>query len=111
MDHGFACDGHAESFRYGPVGRIRLVGEVDCAFAQDLARTLEAMLNEAPLDRIVVDLRGATFIDSTILGVLVATWKRARRLRIRLVFVKGPPAVHRPFEKTHIADHLTFVEV
>ena len=53
----------------------------------------------------------STLIDSTILGVLVGTWKHALRLGVRLVFVKGPPAVHRPFEQTHIADHLTFVQM
>jgi anti-anti-sigma factor len=111
MDHHFACGGHAESFRYGPVGRIKLLGEIDSDSAEELVSTFEAMFRERPLDEVIVDLRGASFIDSTILGVLVATWKRALRLGVRLVFVKGPPAVQRPFEKTHIDDHLTFVRL
>ena len=103
--------GHAETSRHGPVGSIRLVGEIDCGSADELVQVFEAMFDQRPLDQLIVDLRDASFIDSTILGVLVATWKRALRLGVRLVFVKGPPAVHRPFEKTHIADHLTFVQL
>ena len=103
--------GHAESSRHGPVGCIRLLGEIDCDSAGEIAHAFDEMFAERPLDQVIVDLRDASFIDSTILGVLVATWKRALRLGVRLVFVKGPPAVQRPFEKTHIADHLTFVQL
>jgi stage II sporulation protein AA (anti-sigma F factor antagonist) len=107
VDDGY----HAESSRHGPVGYVRLFGELDSHVAEELAATFGAVFSERPLDQVVVDLRGASFVDSTILGVLVATWKHALRLDVRLVFVKGPPAVHRPFEKTHIADHLTFVQL
>jgi anti-anti-sigma factor len=111
MGHDVDRGGHAESSRHGPVGCIRLFGEVDCGCADELVQAFNEMFDERPLDQVIVDLRGASFIDSTILGVLVATWKHALRIGVRLVFVKGPPAVHRPFEKTHIADHLTFVQL
>ncbi|MFL5911978.1 MAG: STAS domain-containing protein [Gaiellaceae bacterium] len=111
MGHQFDGGRHAESSRHGPVGCIRLLGEVDCGCAEELVIAFGEMFDKRPLDQVVVDLRGASFIDSTILGILVATWKHALRLGVRLVFVKGPPAVNRPFEQTHIADHLTFVQL
>ena len=108
---GHECGGHAETSRHGPIGCIRLLGEIDGGCAEELVRVFGGMFAERPLDQVIVDLRGASFIDSTVLGILVATWKHALRIGVRLVFVKGPPAVHRPFEKTHIADHLTFVQL
>ena len=111
MGHEVDGGGHAESSRHGPVGRVRLLGEIDSECADELIHVFDAMFAERPLDQVVVDLRGASFIDSTILGVLVASWKHGLRIGVRLVFVKGPPAVQRPFEQTHIADHLTFVQM
>jgi len=63
------------------------------------------------LKQVVVDLRRVEFLDSTVLGILVKADRRARQAGIRCCFVKGPPAAHRPFELTHIDQHLTFVEV
>jgi anti-anti-sigma factor len=111
MGHEVHDGGRAESSRHGPVGYVRLFGELDCHLAEELVATFGAVFSQRPLDQVVVDLRGASFIDSTVLGVLVATWKHGMRIGVRLVFVKGPPAVQRPFEKTHIADHLKFVQL
>jgi anti-anti-sigma factor len=97
--------------RRGPVVRVALRGEVDLADRPDLVRTFEDVLALETIDQVIVDMRAAEFIDSTTLGVLVMANTRARRLGIRVAFVKGPPAAHRPFELTCIDQHLNFVEL
>lgn len=97
--------------RYGPVVHLELAGELDCASRTDLVSAIDLVMTLPVLDQIVIDLRSVEFLDSTMLGVLVMADRRARRAGIRLCFVKGCRAAHRPFELTHIDRHLTFVEL
>jgi anti-anti-sigma factor len=48
--------------------------------------------------RLIVDLRGMTFIDSTGLGVIVDLWKRSREERFDLELVRGPETIQRAFK-------------
>jgi anti-anti-sigma factor len=48
--------------------------------------------------RLILDLRGMTFIDSTGLGVIVELWKRSREERFDLELVRGPETIQRAFE-------------
>lgn len=54
---------------------VTLVGEHEAYSADKLARQLSALLAEGL--GVSVDLRHATFIDSTVTGVLLATARRA----------------------------------
>jgi stage II sporulation protein AA (anti-sigma F factor antagonist) len=63
--------------QHSPTGRVAVLalhGEVDITRADSLRRTLLDLIG-APL--IVVDLAGVTFLDSTVLGVLVGAARRA----------------------------------
>jgi anti-sigma B factor antagonist len=53
-------------------------GELDLAAAPDLRAAIDAAL-EAGAVAIVVDLSEVTFIDSTAIGILLATRERMRR--------------------------------
>ena len=99
-----------ETHQSGAIVRIALSGELDSASRAVLTSALEDALRIPQLDQVVVDLRRVEFLDSTVLGVLVMADRRARRAGIRLCFVKGPRAAHRPFELTHIDQYLTFVD-
>lgn len=55
---------------------------------------------------IVVDLSGATFIDSAGLGALVGAQRRARERGGRLRIVRPPPLVLRAFELTGLDEVL-----
>jgi len=103
--------GHIEAERQGQAVRIALRGEVDLADRPELVRTFDQVLALRDVEEVLVDMRAAEFIDSTTLGVLVKAHTRARKLGIRLSFVKGPPAAHRPFELTAIDRHLNFVQL
>jgi anti-sigma B factor antagonist len=56
---------------------VALTGEVDLHTAPELKAALLRLVAEGPT-RIVVDLSGATFVDSTTLGVLLGAVKRLR---------------------------------
>ena len=70
---------------------VALVGEHDAYSSQRLENELTALLDEGL--RIVVDLRDASFIDSTTLGVLLSARKRAERSGLGFVLVL-PPEEH-----------------
>ena len=65
---------------------VALTGEVDLYTAPELKAALLRLVAEGPT-RIVVDLSGATFVDSTTLGVLLGAVKRLRLIGGELVLV------------------------
>jgi len=65
---------------------VALTGEVDLYTAPELKAALLRILAEGPT-RIIVDLSGATFVDSTTLGVLLGAVKRLRMIGGELVLV------------------------
>lgn len=67
-------------------------GDVDLLHVAALRRSLAEALIEG-CRMLVVDLAEVTFVDSTGLGVLVSTWKRARVLRVEMVVWRPSPAV------------------
>ena len=68
-------------------GCVSLVGEHEAYTADKLAKHLRGLLDEGV--PVVVDLRRATFVDSTVIGVLLASQRRARELRLDFVLRLG----------------------
>jgi anti-anti-sigma factor len=68
-----------------PAAVVALVGEHDYYSSQRLENELTLLLDDRL--RIVVDLRDATFIDSTTLGVLLAGRQRAERAGLGFALV------------------------
>ena len=82
-------------------------GELDIFTIDQLQRALERLV-DAPTARIVIDLRGLEFLDSTGLHLLVSTHAQAQQDNWDLTIVPGPRAVHRIFEITRTIDQLPF---
>jgi anti-sigma B factor antagonist len=86
---------------------VRLGGELDMSTVP----ILEARLREA-LDgggrRLVVDLRGLDFMDSTGLTLLVRWGLGAEQDGYDLALVRGEDRVHRLFELTGLDSRFTF---
>ncbi len=96
-----------DSERRGSTRFLTLHGELDLASAALLDRgLLDAEL--AGETRIVVDLGGLEFMDSTGLHVLLAADGRSRQNGHRLTLRRGPHAVHRVFELTGTAKSFEF---
>lgn len=87
---------------------VVLGGEHDLASADGLRLTLEDSL--ASSDHLIVDLSGAAFIDSTVVGVLLQTMRRAEALDRKFTVVLGTaPAVERILDVTGLLELMTVV--
>jgi anti-anti-sigma factor len=89
--------------------RVAPVGELDLATVDTLRAEVER-LRESGFARIVVDLRGVRFLDSTGLRLILELDTAARQGGQDLVLIRGSDVVQRIFEVTQVADRLTFVE-
>jgi anti-anti-sigma factor len=89
---------------------IALVGEHEAYSADKLARSLTGLIDEGVSP--TVDLRRATFVDSTLIGVLIAASRRAEaaglQFRVRLGEETGW-AVRRLLDITGLAAPLDVV--
>ena len=89
---------------------IRLRGEADSYSAPRVRNDLAAALaTEAPL---VVDLTRATFIDSTIVGVMLESLKQCEQLERQFLLLlpdDAAPEVHRLFQLTGLEGLLPVV--
>ena len=74
-------------------------GELDLASADVLEAELRALAG-AQAERVVLDLRGVGFMDSTGLRLLISVRNAAKRSGQRLLVVPGPACVQRLFELT-----------
>jgi anti-sigma B factor antagonist len=87
--------------------RVRPVGELD----MDTAPVLDAQLRELRSSgsrRLVLDLRGLLFIDSSGLHLILRYDAEARRDGFSLELVRGNRAVQRVFEVSGVAAQLPF---
>lgn len=83
----------------GAVAVVAASGELDLEFADSLRDHLNEAIAAEP-ERLVVDLSGVTFVDSTILGVLVGARNRLGANSDRLQLVASHPEVLKTFRLT-----------
>ena len=76
---------------------LAVVGEVDVATASQLEECLLDLLHH-PLERLTVDMRATTFIDSSGLTALVAGLRRARECGVELTVASPTASVLRILE-------------
>jgi anti-anti-sigma factor len=95
----------------GPVGSayvVRPVGELDLGTVDDLRATLAARPDECP--RLVLDLSGLTFFDTSGMRLVVETLQDAARFGISLALVRGPEDVQRLFALAGMDGRLPFFD-
>ncbi|HEY3723721.1 MAG TPA: STAS domain-containing protein [Acidimicrobiia bacterium] len=76
------------------VATVRLEGDLDLANASLVRLELLATV-EQDIDRLVVDLRALTFMDSSGIGALVVVWKRAGEREVAMTLEAVPLEVRR----------------
>jgi anti-anti-sigma factor len=86
---------------------VGLKGELDLAAAQQMEERM-VEIDEGRPGRVVIDLAGLTFIDSTGLRLLLQADTRAQEHGYELLLRPGAPAVQRVFEVTGALDVLRF---
>jgi anti-sigma B factor antagonist len=97
----FHCDVMSE----GDVVHVRPFGELDIATTPQVA----APLDETRADghrKVVLDLAGLTFVDSSGMRAIVEAHHAAARHGIEFAVLPGPPAVQRAFEVAGLAELL-----
>ena len=88
--------------------RVRPIGSLDMATAPVLEQQLEE-LREAGFRRLIVDLGGLWFMDSTGVHLALKWHAAAQQDGFEIGFAPGPPAVQRVFELTGVSEHLQFI--
>ena len=88
------------------VAVIEVAGELDLHSAPTLRAEAVRIVEEAQTPRIIVDLSGVTFLDSTGVGVLVGALKRAREAGGDVYFCSCSARVQRVFEITGLVGAL-----
>ena len=89
---------------------VRLMGELDISTADALERLLAELGSADGPARILIDLSGLRFMDSTGLRLLVTADLRLRDDGRQLRLIPGPDSVHRVFRLALLEDRLTFVD-
>ena len=84
---------------------VRLAGDLDMAATFRLEPELDRLL-DAGVREIVLDLGGVNFVDSSGLGLLVATYDRARGTHTRMALVSPRPEIRRVFQIAGLDDVL-----
>jgi anti-sigma B factor antagonist len=79
--------------------RLELGGELDMAATLRLEPAVEQLLGEG-VRRLVIDLGGLSFIDSTGFSLLVAVTEQARRAGAELVLLRPRADVGRALQMT-----------
>jgi anti-sigma B factor antagonist len=101
--------GEASQTRERPQAVLALEGELDVANATDAQkRMLHLDLRRG--GRLVLDLSGLTFMDSTGIRVILQAEQHARLHGAELVVVRPPDAVMRVLELVGLDEQLELVE-
>lgn len=88
---------------------VRLRGEIDLNSAPQLREQLGVALDSAR-GRLILDLAGVPYIDSSGVGTIVELKRRADKADVRLVLSGLQPRVRGVFELTRLDRFLTIVE-
>lgn len=90
------------------VVHVRPIGSLDLATVLSLEQQLEE-LREAGFRRLIVDLGGLRFMDSTGVHLALRWHAAAQQDGFEIGFAPGPRAVQRVFELTGTIEHLPFI--
>jgi len=91
------------------VVRITLSGDLDVSTAPSVEERL-IELEDGGAERVILDLRGLDFIDSTGLSLLINADRRGRQAGRRVTIVSGTGAPRRILETTGLQGRLDIVE-
>jgi anti-anti-sigma factor len=92
--------------RAGETTVVTLAGELDMAATFRLEPELERLTREEDVSALVIDMQDVEFIDSSALGLLLATQQRLRAEGLRFLLANPSGSVRRMLELTGIADAL-----
>jgi len=89
---------------------VALKGELDLSGVPVLEAEMGRLAEADGLERVVLDLRGLEFLDSSGLRAVALAELRLSKAGRRLALVRGPQTVQRVFEITRMAERLNFAD-
>ena len=89
---------------------IALSGELDLSGAPALDDEIARLASNVAVQRVVLDLRGLEFLDSSGLRAVALADRLLEAAGRRLVLVRGGESVQRVFEITRMDERLEFVD-
>lgn len=89
--------------------RVVVTGELDLLTSPQLQERLDVLIDDKATERLVIDLSGVTFFDSSALNVLLQAQGRAGERKVSLAIVPSD-AVSRVIDLTGVGEHLTVVQ-
>ncbi|GAA1034620.1 MULTISPECIES: STAS domain-containing protein [Amycolatopsis] len=89
--------------------RVVVTGELDLLTSPQLQEALAGLIADKNSRRVVADLTGVTFFDSSALNVVLHAQRQAGEQNVELEVVPSP-AVSRVIELTGVAEHLSVSE-
>ena len=89
---------------------IALAGELDLSGAPALDEEIARLASDDGVRRVVLDLRGLGFLDSSGLRVVALAARRLDGAGRSLTLVRGSETVQRVFEITRMEERLHFVD-
>jgi anti-sigma B factor antagonist len=92
--------------RAGETTVVTLAGELDMAATFRIEPELERLTRDPAVRTLVADLDGVEFMDSSGLGLLLATEQRLRADGVRFVVANPSQSVRRMLELTGTGDEL-----
>jgi anti-anti-sigma factor len=95
-----------EEGRDGDTAVVMLAGELDMAATFRIEPVLERLTQDSDIGALVVDMNDVTFMDSTVLGLLLATQHRLRAEGTRFLVANPSDSVRRMLALTGAADAL-----
>lgn len=93
--------------RTGETAIVTLAGELDMTTTFRLEPQLERLTRDVDVRTLVVDMNGVVFMDSTVLGLLLATHQRLQAEGIRFLLANPSKSVRRMLELTGAGDALS----
>ena len=91
----------------GDAVTVVLAGEFDLAMADPIRKALTRAMRK-PRERLILDLSGVTFIDSSGVHIILDAYEVCRDGGPRLTIRPGPPCVQQVFEVTNLLNYLPF---
>jgi anti-sigma B factor antagonist len=92
--------------RAGQTVIVTLAGELDMAATFRLEPELERLTRNGDVSALVIDMQDVEFMDSSALGLLLATQQRLRAEGLRFLLANPSGSVRRMLELTGVADTL-----
>ena len=103
------CEFELRADRTGTTASVAITGELDIATLPEFEQVVRSV-RSPDMERLVVDLRQVTFMDSMGIEQLLRLHTELAEAGAELLVVRGPHAVHRVFELTGLDRVLAIVD-